>query len=333
MFQRLNDLRITTLHKICIRIFFAVLTLTISSPAALAATKFDFGGPLSSGSTPLADYVYYQPSTTFGFWLGVTAGTVPGTTGMPVFDLLGTPNRIAPADYNGDGFTDFGVFNGGPWAIHYSGVSGSIITGVGTGVGAVMGAVGDIPQSANFVGNSQAEIALFNSGTWTFQTLPGHTPLPAPGSPPIPFFGTAGDKPVTEDYDGDGYSDQAIFRPGSGTWWIRNSSSGAIVVFAWGISTDTPVPADYDGDGKADIAVFRNGIWFILRSTSGSALITSWGTAGDLPIPADYDGDGKADTAIYRAGAWWINGSFAGPWLISGLGSSTDEPVPHAYIQ
>lgn len=63
------------------------------------------------------------------------------------------------------------------------------------------------------------------------------------------------------DYDGDGKTDLAIFRPSEGNWWILKSAGGSAVV-NWGISTDKLVPGDYDGDGKTDITLYRDGGWW-----------------------------------------------------------------------
>src|SRR4029077_7336142 len=53
------------------------------------------------------------------------------------------------------------------------------------------------------------------------------------------------------DFDGDARADVTVFRPSTGAWLSRTSSTGygSSTSVSWGLSTDVPVPGDYDGDG------------------------------------------------------------------------------------
>jgi hypothetical protein len=131
---------------------------------------------------------------------------------------------------------------------------------------------------------------------------------------------------VVGDFNGDGATDIAIFRPSTGDWWINGQSTSV----NWGTSGDIPVAGDYNADGKTDIAIFRpsTGDWWI----NGQSTATNWGTAGDIPVPGDYNGDGKTDIAIFRpsTGDWWIlENGVAQPAV--NWGTSGDIPVPGDY--
>ncbi len=141
--------------------------------------------------------------------------------------------------------------------------------------------------------------------------------------------------PPDRDYDGDGKSDQVVFRGGrTPTYYFNRSVLGSLSV-RWGTAADVPIVADFDGDRLSDMATVRgdaSGVlhWFYFGS---SLLVTSevlWGIASDVTVPGDYDGDGSDDIAVYRNGAWYIlyrsGASEVRYWGLAG-----DTPVPGDY--
>jgi hypothetical protein len=232
-------------------------------------------------------------------------------------ELVAT-NVKAPADYDGDGVSDIGIYRDGAWSV--VGSSDGNVTHVG------WGGPSWVPVGGDYDGDGIADVAVYHtSGVWSIiRSSDGGTTV-------IGWGGAPNDVPVPADYDGDGKTDIAIYR--DGTWSIIRSSDGAITNVGWGGVAWQPVPADYDGDGKTDIAVYSSaGVWSIIRSSDGGNTMKGWGGPGWKPVPADYDGDGKADLAVYSSsGAWSIVRSSDGGNTVVGWGGPSWTPVVADY--
>ncbi len=139
------------------------------------------------------------------------------------------------------------------------------------------------------------------------------------------------------DFDGDGKTDIAIFRPApsGGEWWWQRSSNNQVPATPFGLATDSIAPGDFTGDGKLDITVWRpeSGFWYILRSEDFSFYGFPFGALADVPMTADYDGDGKDDPAVFRAaaGLWFITRSSDNQIETVQFGLPGDVPVAADY--
>jgi hypothetical protein len=285
-------------------------------------TALDFDGDGKS------DLSVFRPSDQTWYINRSTAGFSAVRFGL-------TSDTLAPADYDGDGKTDVAVWreNAGNPGFSYFYILQSADN---TFRPAQFGTTNDNPTVAgDWDGDGKADLAVYRDGANNGgQSYFYYRPSSQPGVNFIPLqWGTANDKPVAGDYDGDGKFDAGVFRPSEGSWYIRQSSNAQPRYDSWGIGTDKIVPADYDADGKTDLAVFRNGVWYIKRSTNGAAEYRNWGANTDLLVPAEYDGDGKADSAVYRQGVWYILQTGNAATTFVNFGASNDKPVASVFTR
>ncbi len=134
-------------------------------------------------------------------------------------------------------------------------------------------------------------------------------------------------------FDADGRSDFAVFRPSTSTWWALTTSN-TLVSVTYGQPGDVIVPGDYDGDGTTDYAVWRpaTGFWYV-RLSSGGFYSRHFGEFGDIPVAGDYDGDLRTDVAVWRpsTGTWYAILSGNDQLLVRHWGLTGDVPVQADY--
>lgn len=263
-----------------------------------------------------------------GFWDAISSQSPGGPHITTFWGLSSLGDVIVPADYDGDGKTDFAVYRNGIWYVS---------TIAGPSLNFTWGNATDIPVPADFDNDGKADIAVYRptegaqQGLWyVLKSSSNYTAFD------VFQWGLSTDKPVVGDYNGDGKADYAVIRRTAGAmFWYIAFNGGGTTGASWGLDTgDIAVPGDYDGDDKNDLAVWRpsDGNWYIVKSSGGGSIGPHWGTAGDIPVPADYDGDNKTDLGVYRPSnnSWHTLGSTAGSVSTTHGGAGT-APIPSCY--
>jgi alpha-beta hydrolase superfamily lysophospholipase len=304
-------------------------------PAALARKVSAFVARVGGGHKTddydgdgTSDLAVWRPTDGNWYIIGSSAGAQPARQ-------LGQAGDIpVPGDYDGDGKTDLAVWRpaDGNWFV------------IGSSTGAQppqqLGQAGDIPVPGDYDGDGKTDLAVWRPGVDIAKTGEGNWYILDSSTKTLRVqqWGLLGDFPVPGDYDGDGKTDLAVWRPGEGNWYVIDSSTGTPTVQGWGVDGDIPVPADYNA---ADYGVWRpeqwdsnhvktEGNWYLMDCSTRRQWVQQWGQAGDVPMPGDYDGDGNTDFAVWRPGEgnWYIINSSTRAETVRLWGQYGDIPLP-----
>jgi hypothetical protein len=294
-----------------------------------------------------------------------------GPTSSELIEGAPAAARAVPADYDGDGYTDFAMkSSNGIWYIDVAKCSATRAERTCTG-----NRDEDFDAAVNdgcpIIGAAETSCADNRDDDLDGRVNDG---CPAAGRQCVgpdgyggrwdfAYWGYGNDtgRPVPRDYgrsngtvDPLKQADLAIYDTVTGRWSIDYADNGFGVFDSVVMHTilGEPVPADYDGDGRADLAVkTSSGLWRIDRSSDGFGVYGgpsfNYGGSAMQVAPADYDGDGCADIAVKDPnvdfGTWRIDYA-SHPFLLCGLsgftgwnnsyagyGNSAAVPVPADY--
>jgi hypothetical protein len=197
-------------------------------------------------------------------------------------------DKAVTGDFDRDGRADMTVIRktaqGLVWYVRQSAFDGAMrafVFGINT----------DTPVIGDFDGDGATDVAIarLSGGFLYWHILKSDyfaQPNPSYTKYEVIQFGNGSDIATPEDFDGDGKTDLAVFRPQEGNWYILNSGKNQIQVTHYGTQGDKPQPADYDGDGKTDLGVFRptEGKWYLWLTRENEQFSRYWGTQGDIPV-------------------------------------------------
>jgi uncharacterized membrane protein len=244
------------------------------------------------------------------------------------------PNKVASADFNGDGIPDLAVINYG---------SGTLTVFLGKGDGTFSAvstaqAVGGSPDAivaGDFNRDGRIDLAIACYSTSSITVLLGNgngtftptTQSPSTGS--VPSSMTSGD------FNGDGLLDLAVTSTyDSAIHIFLGDGSGAFTAVqqtvAAGNNPFSVAVGDFNGDGVPDLAVtnfYDSTVHIYLGNGDGTFSAFSTLSTGSYPrqvATADLDGDGKLDLVVLNS----YSGNPYNVFLGAGDGTFTAQPAP-----
>jgi hypothetical protein len=252
-----------------------------------------------------------------------------------------------PADYDGDGYTDFALKgSNGIWYIdvHACSLAGSPETACAGGVDDDVDlsvndgcpAVGTAETACDNMWDDDSD-GYVDDGCPTKRQCMGNDVFGGRWDFAYTGFGDASAIPVPADYDGDLKADLAV-KNSAGMWAIDYAANGFgawdLVRYGYGASDYQPFAADFDGDGRADLSArTSSGAWYFDYSSDGfygwnvpcttgcpctppagtGYPVLGYGTSLDTAAPGKFDSDNCTDISVKNpAGDWYFDLAYNG---------------------
>ncbi len=316
--------------------FLAILPLLT---ALQAETPYDFDG---DGKTDKAvfhtEFANPDPNNLVGqqiWYLSKSSDGLPLTMQWGHVTATDT-DLLRPADFDGDGKTDFAVqriVSGQSLTTFY------ILNSSDNTIRAeIFGRASENSKViGDYDGDGKADLCVYGVQKRGYGfTYKGSFNNPNGILTVVPF-GNRIATPYRGDFDGDNKLDFCVrFTTTNPTavFTLKRSSDGVFENVNWGLNADSLAPGDYDGDGRTDFCVRRsNGTsyeWYILERDGGGTGAnpiyfgsSNFATRYDMPFSeTDFDGNGRSDLGVYadgqnNQGVFLYRDSAPNSWIIS----------------
>jgi hypothetical protein len=308
----------------------------LARPLKEELRPFPFTGGRSVEGT--ADFLIWRPEN--GTWYSIRpdAGDPASKTSASdqentFVKQWGLPGDIPlfGTDFDGDGIDDLTVFRpaSGYWHICLS----SHEFDCSKALHVQFGLPGDIPVVGDFDNDGITDFVVFRRalpaagiiGQWYIRRS-------SDGVIVTQQWGLQEDYPLQGDFNGDGYSDFAVYRPSLGMWLVLfsnqpESGERKFLMKQFGLPDDHPMPRDIDADGVSDLVIYRpsHGVWMSCSSSKEFSCLKEdltpinpsfqFGLSGDIPLLRNVIGSHTVPYAIWRPldtflkneGGWYTN--------------------------
>lgn len=233
------------------------------------------------------------------FILTQSTTTISGQAATLTAPLSG--ERGVAGDWDGDALDSIGTFTAGTWKVRNTNFP--LLTPPVTTIS--FGAAGDLPVAGDWDGDGFDTPGVFRPSTGQF-TLTDSTAANPSFNTDVTraTFGTAGDLPISGDWNGDGKDSVAVYRPSTGETFFTDddlSVQGGVPVVLnpaisfvafLGITEDLPMAGDWNADGKDTLGLYRPSTAEFILSDDNVNLrsVFVFGQPGSQPIAGDWDG-------------------------------------------
>jgi hypothetical protein len=116
------------------------------------------------------------------------------------------------------------------------------------------------------------------------------------------------------DYDSDGTTDFALYRPSTGTWLIDGSTKS--FTKQWGTNGDIPMVSSLE-NGTTGFTVYRpsNNVWYYQCQLLNLNFYAAWGAPNDIPVSESFGTTVDTSFTVFRPsnGTWYIDNDITNP--------------------